>query len=377
MSADLRPFEIAVPQAVLDRIAGKVADSRIGYAPDDDSEWCYGTDARYLAEFVRYWRDRYDWRAAERELNKWPQFKVCIDGIDIHFQHIRGSGGGRPLILTHGWPGSIVEFQAAAERLAFPERFGGNPHQGFDLVIPSLPGFGWSGRPPRPIGPRAVATLWRKLMIDVLGYSRFGSQGGDWGASVTMWLGKEHQDVVTAIHLNLLVGPPLEPDDNPANEAYWQAFQEIQAAESAYMQVHRTKPQTIGLALHDHPVGAAAWIIEKFHRWADTHGDIESRFSKDILITNLMTYLVNDALISSFWSYRDILAETLMSSHITTPTGIAHYPAEFFPLPNRENAGRIYNVTHYAKMPRGGHFAAMEEPELFADDLRKFFSNYL
>lgn len=374
----VRPFEIAVPDAVLDRIQRQVADARIGYAPaDDDGSWGYGTDARYLADLVAYWRDQYDWHAQERALNRWPHFKAQIDGIDIHFQHIRGSGGGRPLMLTHGWPGSIVEFQGVIEQLAFPERFGGRAEDGFDLVIPSLPGFGWSGRPQKPIGPKGVATLWRRLMTEELGYPRFAAQGGDWGSVVTARLGGEHSDVVAAIHLNFLVGPQTDPADADANQAYWAAYQHVQATEGGYMSEQATKPQTIGLALFDNPVGTAAWVIEKFHGWGDTNGNIESRFSKDVLLTNVMSYLVNDAMLSSFWAYRSIMRERPFEGRITVPTGAALFPGEFYPMPNRANAECVYDIRHWTEMPSGGHFGALEEPALFSDDVRAFLRDYI
>lgn len=370
----VRPFEIAVPQEVLDRIVRQVGDARIGYAPDDDDgSWSFGTDARYLTDLVAYWRDEYDWRAVERTLNQWPHFKAAVDGIDIHFQHVRGSGDtGRAVILTHGWPGSIVEFQDTIERLAFPERFGGRSQDGLDVVVPSLPGFGWSGRPSGPIGARRVAAMWRTLMTG-LGYPRFGAQGGDWGSAVTVWLGADHADVVSGIHLNFVTNPPPGPEDDADCDTYRSALKAMLAREGAYMHEQVTKPQTIGLALHDNPVGAAAWMIEKFHGWGDTHGDIESRFSKEHLITNVMTYLVNDAMISAFWAYRGIAMDSPFEGRVRVPTAIAHFPAEFYPWPTRRNVERLYDVRRWTEMPAGGHFAAMEEPVLFCNDVLAFF----
>ncbi|MCP3731233.1 epoxide hydrolase 1 [Sphingomonas sp. MG17] len=371
-----RPFEIAVADDVLDRIASRVAQSRIGYAPEGGEGWAMGTSAAYLAEFIAYWRDRYDWRAAEVELNRWPQFTVEIDGIDIHFQHVRGSGAGRiPVILTHGWPGSFVEFQGVIERLAFPEHFGGRAEDGLDLVIPSLPGFAFSGRPRSPLGARRVAAMWRTLMTEILGYSRFGAQGGDWGSSVTVRLGAEHGDVVDGIHLNFIMGPPPGPADGEDTADYRRKLKRVLAEEGAYMYEHRTKPQTVGLALHDHPVGIAAWMLEKFCGWGDTGGDIERRFSEDHLITNLMTYLVNDAFISSIWAYPGIAADGPFTGRVDVPVGVAHFPAEFYPWPSRRDAERSYAVHRWSEMPSGGHFAAMEEPQLFADDVLAFFSS--
>jgi len=362
----IRPFTIAVDQQVLDRIAARLADSRIGYAPAGGGAWDYGMDRAYLVELVDYWRTHYDWRAEERALNRWPQFIADVDGIDIHFIHIRGDGSRPlPILLTHGWPGSIVEFQEAIPRLAAA---------GFDLVIPSLPGHGWSGRPPRPIGPAAIARLWRTLMVDVLGYRRFFAQGGDWGSAITAQLALAAPEYVAAIHLNFFMGPVPGPDADAELLAYWRAVGQLMKAESGYHHEQATKPQTLGLALHDNPVGWAAWVVEKYWSWGDTGGDIESRFSKNQLITNLMTYLVTDNVISSLWTYYGSANEQRSTAPIQVPTALAKYPAELYPMPSRAIAERQYNVVRWTEMPAGGHFAAMEEPERFAEDVIDFFA---
>jgi microsomal epoxide hydrolase len=359
------PFSIAVPDAVLDRIQERLTRATIGYAPEDDGDWRYGTDRAFLAELIAHWRDRYSWREAEAGLNALPQFRARIDGIDIHFYHLRN--GGFPLILTHGWPGSVVEFQRAMPLLAA---------QGFDLVIPSLPGYAWSGRPQGPIGAGDVARIWRTLMTDVLGYRRFGAQGGDWGSAVTFRLGREHQDVVAAIHLNLFQALRPQGPDEVDESDYWRRVGELTMRESAYMLEHMTKPQTIGLALHDNPVGWAAWVIEKFHGWSDRRKPFEQSFSKDQLITNLMTYLVNDAVISSIWLYRGIVGEVPNAGRVEVPTGLALYPGEFYPYPSRAAAERAFNLQRWTEMTKGGHFAAMEEPQDFAADVGSFFQDY-
>ena len=361
------PFRIDVPQAVLDRISAKLADSRIGYAPEDADPWNYGMDAGYLCELVDHWLNRYSWRAEETKLNRWPQFVADIDGVPIHFYHVRPAGARPiPILLTHGWPGSVVEFLEVIPLLA---------EAGFELVIPSLPGFGWSGRPARPIGPKVVADMWRKLMVNVLGYERFYAQGGDFGSAVTAQLGINHSDVVAAIHLNFFMGPMPGPGADAELLAYWGAVAKLTEAESGYHHEHATKPQTIGLALHDNPVGWAAWVVEKFWRWGDTNGEIESRFSKDHLITNLMTYLVNDAILSSIWMYYGAQNERRSPGPVPVPTALAHFPGEFYPMPSRAIAARQHNLVRYTVMPSGGHFAAMEEPKAFADDLIAFFGN--
>lgn len=360
-----RLFRIDVPQPVLDRIHTRVADSRIGYMPDDEDQWKYGMDARYLADLIDHWRNRYDWRGEEAKLNQWPQFRVEIDDIPIHFYHVRAQGGhATPILLTHGWPGSVVEFQAVIPLLVAA---------GFSVVVPSLPGYGWSGRPPRPIGPARVAAMWRTLMVEALGYPRFFAQGGDWGSAVTTQLGISHADVVAAIHLNFFIPPPPGPDADPALLEYWTAFGKVAEAEGGYQHEHATKPQTIGLALHDNPVGWAAWVVEKFQRWGDTKGDIESRFTKDHLITNLMSYLVTDNVMSSIWMYYGLAGDKIAPGPVTVPTALAHFPGEFYPMPSRALAERQYDVRRMTTMQGGGHFAAMEEPHAFAQDVIAFF----
>lgn len=362
----IRPFTIAVPQDVLDRIAARLADARIGYAPADGG-WSYGTDRAYLADFVTYWREVYDWRVHEKALNRWPQFKANVGGIDIHFYHVIGDESRPlPILLTHGWPGSVVEFQDVIPKLV---------KAGFSIVIPSLPGYGWSGRPPQPIGPLKVADMWRTLMVDGLGYKRFFAQGGDWGSAVTCQLALNHEDVVAAIHLNFFMGPAPNSGAEEELRAYWNEVRTLLDAEAGYQHEQATRPQTLGLALHDNPVGWASWVLEKFWRWGDTHGDIESRFSKDHLITNLMSYLVTDNVISSLWMYYASRHEHRASGPIRIPTALAAFPGEFYPRPSRALCERQYNVARWTEMSSGGHFAAMEEPDLFAMDVIAFFSD--
>jgi pimeloyl-ACP methyl ester carboxylesterase len=365
---EARPFTIDVPQPVLDRIAAKLAQSQVGYAPSDDVGWKYGVDAVWLRGLLDYWRDQYDWRAAERMLNALPHFIARVEDIDVHFIHVRASGkpARLPIVLTHGWPGSVVEFLEVVGPLAA---------MGFDLVVPSLPGYGFSSRPAVPIEPRRVAALWRKLMVDVLGYSRFGAQGGDWGSAVTSWLGRDHGDVVAGIHLNMIIGSPASDEDDEETRAWRTRAAGVRFRESAYMMEQATKPQTIGLALADSPLGFAGWVAEKFYGWGDTHGDIDSRFPKERLLTNIMLYLVNDAVQSAIWMYRSVLTRDSRISRVTIPTGVALFPAEFMPYPPRTAVERAYNVVRWTQMPAGGHFAAMEEPAAFTAEVGAFFAS--
>lgn len=367
MTSTARPFRLAVEQAVLDRIAHRLADSRIGYEPEGGG-WQWGMDRDYLEEFVAYWRDQYDWRVHEEAINRWPQFLANVDGVDIHFYHVKGDGSKPlPILLTHGWPGSVYEFHEAMPQIVAA---------GYDVVVPSLPGFGLSGRPPQPIGPRRVAGLWYQLMTKVLGYPRFYAQGGDFGSGVTQQMAICHTEAVAAVHQNFFMGPPPGSADDRELADYWRSVEALMREESGYHHEHATKPQTIGLALHDNPVGWAAWVVEKFWRWGDTHGDVESRFSKDQLITNLMLYLVTGNVMSSVWMYYGSKNEKMAPGPVTVPAALTHYPAELYPMPSRRLAEMAYtDLRQWTKMESGGHFAAMEEPEAFSADVIRFFDS--
>lgn len=361
----LLPFQINVPQKKLDAIRAQLELAQIGYAPRDDSGWKYGTDRRYLSEFRDYWLDRYDWRRSEAGLNRFPQFMARVEDIDVHFYHVRGRGKNCfPIILTHGWPGSVFEFLEVIEPLT---------EAGYDLVIPSLPGYGFSSRPAVPIGRRRVASIWRRLMVDVLGYKRFGAQGGDWGSGVTRALAHDHADVVQAIHLNLIFYLNVASND-PSLAAWRKTVAAVMGRECAYLFEQQTKPQTIALALSANPLAFAAWVLEKCNGWADTGGRIESRFTKDQLLTNIMMYLVNDAVGSAIWLYYGAAKEEPSHNRIEVPTGFAAYPVEIIPPPPRHVAELEFNITRWTEMKAGGHFAAWEEPAAFAGEVAAFFA---
>ena len=283
-----------------------------------------------------------------------------------------------PLIISHGWPGTIVEFLDFIELLAHPERSGGNAEDAFDVVAPSLPGFGFSGKPKRPIGPRKMADLFAELMTGVLGYDSYVAQGGDWGGAISSWLGFEHAPACRGIHINILTMRHADGPQGVEEEAWAERFEREQVLENGYRTQQATKPQTLGYAMMDSPVGVAAWIIEKMNSWSDTASDdIESVYTKDQLLTNIMVYLVTGTFNTASWIYTGRREEggRLLSpegKRVEVPTGCALFPAELLAWPPRSYVERVYNVTQWTEMPRGGHFAAMEQPGLLIEDIRTF-----
>jgi epoxide hydrolase len=372
-----RPFRIAIPQATVDRILTRVREARW---PDrlDADDWRYGANWDYMKQLATYWGNKYDWRKAEAGLNANPQFLARVEDFDIHFYHVKGKGPKPvPLILTHGWPGSIEEFQAAIGPLTDPARFGGKAEDAFDVVIPSLPGYGFSSKPKgKPVGPPSTARLWHKLMTQVLGYSKYGAQGGDWGAFVTMQLAQQFPDELIGIHLNCATLRQVPDAEQSEEERAWRkAAAEFGALQSDYAREHMHKPETVAFALYDNPIGAAAWIIEKFKVWSDSANDIETAFTKDQLLTNVMIYLVTDTAGTAVWFYRGSMDDPQMArGKITVPTGYAAFPKEMTNLaPPRSALERDFNLVQYTKMPKGGHFACMEQPKLLVGDVRDFF----
>lgn len=379
----LRPFKIQVPDAKLAAIRARVEAYRWFPAPANEQDFAYGMSTPVMQDIQRYWLETYDWRKAEAELNRYPQFIASIDGQDIHFVHVVGEAKGkRPLLITHGWPGSIYEFWQAIGPLAFPSEHGGKAEDAFDLVIPSLPGYGFSGKPASPLGQRATAALWDKLMREGLGYKAYLAQGGDWGSMVTSWLGVNHgagKGGCTAIHLNMMALRPADAVPQTADEKNWLAHsQMMMQAEGAYLMEQATKPQTLAMALMDSPMGTAAWILEKFHGWSDLRErGLLDVYTRDQLLTNVMIYLVNDAIATSVWYYNALFQEggngLQPGQRCETPMAFASYPGERYILaPPRSWAERAYNVTRWTELPKGGHFAAMEVPEIYVADLREW-----
>jgi pimeloyl-ACP methyl ester carboxylesterase len=372
-----RAFEVTWSEAEVARVLDRVATTRLPPAPPG-SGWTYGCDADFLQGVQRYWTQDYDWRGALDRLNKYPQFVATIDGQDIHYLHVRGeSPTPRPLLMTHGWPGSQVEFWDVIEPLAFPSRFGGRAEDAFDLVLPSLPGYGFSGCPAQPLGQRATARLWNLLMTEVLGYPRYLAQGGDWGAIVTSWLGLDHGENVRAIHLNLLAFRHAEPPRDEAEGKWMQTALAAQQSLGAYSALQRVRPQSLAWAAADNPLGQAAWMLERFHDWADLRTRrFEDVFTLDRLVTNAMLYVMTGSFTSALWYYAAMVPEGMLvlpaGTRCETPTAYTDYADPLVPAPPRSRAERAYRIERWVQAPAGGHFAAMENPAFFIDDLREW-----
>ena len=375
-----RPFTIHVEDDVLVDLRARLA--RVRWPDEIPGEpWKYGTDLATMRSLVGHWRDRYDWRAREAGLNRFRQFTVDLGGIAVHFVHEPGVGPSpTPLLLSHGWPGSIVEFQRIIPMLTDPARFGGDPADAFTVVAPSLPGYAFSFRPhQRRFGVPEIADLFAALMTDVLGYRRFAAQGGDWGAFITSYLGAAHADRLLGVHVNLLAVPrdataPASP--TPEERAYLEELDRWSREESGYQWIQGTKPQTLAYGLTDSPVGLAAWILEKFRAWSDCDGDVERRFGWDVILDNVMLYWVTGAINSSFWPYyarRHAPWPITARRPVTAPSAYASFPREIL-HPPRAWVQRVYtDLRRWTEMKQGGHFAALEEPQALAEDVRAFF----
>ncbi|MGH6987005.1 MAG: epoxide hydrolase family protein [Caulobacteraceae bacterium] len=372
------PFEVRWSKAEVEAVLDKVRAYPWPQAPKVEDGWAYGCDGEYLKHFCAHWAREWDARAAVAELNRWPQFTARVEDFDLHFVHVVGEAEGkRPLLLSHGWPGSHYEFWGVIEPLAFPSRHGGEASDAFDLVIPSLPGFGFSSKPERPIGQRATARLFGKLMSELLGYGRYLAQGGDWGARITSLLAIEHPRQVKAIHLNMF---GLRPAGGPSSEAEtaWIARQgAMMDLLGAYFRLQSSKPQSLAWLGAGNPVGQAAWILERFYDWSDRRQTpFEEVFAIDDLIVNIMLYVMTGSFTTGAWYYRGLIEESPgapAGERCETPTAFANFSGEpLYQAPPRSWAERAYNIRRWTDMPKGGHFAAMEEPGLFVDDLRAF-----
>ena len=378
----IRPFRSETRPEQLTDLRERLARTR--FAPAlSGQEWTHGTPPGYLGELLEYWRTKFDWNAAEERLNALPQFLAEVDGNTVHFVHAKGVGRRRfPLLFSHGWPGSFWEVHKIIGPLTDPAAHGGDPADAFDVVAPSLPGYGFSPHSGKPgMSQGGVATLFDHLMTEVLGYSRYGAQGGDWGAMIASSLGRYHSDTVAGIHLNMLGATPVVDENSapltPAEKAFWAKAEQWLSEESGYSQIQSTRPSTLAAGLSDSPAGLAAWIVEKFRRWSDCDGDVESVFSKDELLTNITLYwLTNSIATSTRLYYESAHAEGLIGmsdpGYVDTPTGFAAFPKEIA-TPPEEWLRRCYRLTRFTEFDRGGHFAALERPEDLVTEIREFF----
>lgn len=378
-------FEIAVDDGDLSDLRDRLTRTRWADDPGND-DWRYGTNGAWLGALVDYWRDGYDWRRHEAAMNRFEHYRVVLDQVPIHYLHRRGNGPRPlPLVLTHGWPWTFWDFAEMIEPLADPAASGGDPADAFDVVVPSLPGYTFSTPLRRPgVTVRTTAGLWVRLMDEVLGYGRFGAHGGDWGASVSAQLGHEFAEHLIGVHLSLPVlfhvsyysGLSAE-DYGPDEEGWFDKMQTRMASAASHVAVHSQDPQTLAYALNDSPVGLASWLLERRRLWSDHGGDVFEALSQDTLLTGVMLYWLTGCIGSSMRYYWENWRQSVRLAHdripaLEAPTAIAVMPNDLVFVPRRL-AERYTNLAQWTVMPRGGHFAAAEEPDLLVEDIRRFF----
>jgi pimeloyl-ACP methyl ester carboxylesterase len=375
MSA-VSPFRIAVPDAVVNDLKSRLRNTRWPEAePVDD--WSQGAPLKWIKDVCGYWAEQYDWRKREAALNRFAQFTTDIEGLGIHFIHARSPHPqAMPLIITHGWPGSVVEFHKVIEPLVDPVAHGGNAADAFHVVCPSLPGFGFSAKPTATgWGVDRIAKTWAVLM-NRLGYARYGAQGGDWGSAVTTALGAQDPDHCAGIHITLAMGtrPNVEAQPTPEETRALEGIKYYADWDSGYSKQQSTRPQTLGYALTDSPSGQAAWILEKFWAWTDCNGHPENILTRDELLDNVMLYWVTASATSSARLYWESFGPKRRTAHtVKVPTGVAVFPKEIVTPVRKWMEASYVNITHWSEMPKGGHFAAFEQPDLFIKEVRDFF----
>ena len=378
----IETFKIQISDKTLDDLSFRLSNTKW---PNQlkDSDWERGTKKDYMMSLVSYWRSNYNWRTQENNLNSYAQFKSNVEGIDIHFFYEKGKGPNPlPIILTHGWPDSFVRYQKIISLLTDPASFGGNTNDSFDVIIPSLPGFGFSSIPEYSgYNNSRVADLWAKLMTEKLGYTKFAAAGGDIGSGVTRYLALNYSDLLVGIHLTdigIIRDILTSTNENSLSSQelqYKKTVQQWIAQEGGYMSIQSTKPLTLAYGLSDSPVGLAAWIIEKFHSWSDCKGNLENKYSMDELLTNIMIYWLTNTIGSSTRIYYENTHSLPPMKEIKVPIGLALFPEDIL-LPPKEWVEKNLDIIHWTEMPRGGHFAAMEEPLLFVEDVRKFYRTF-
>ena len=380
MPNDVRPFHVAVPESVLEDLRLRLSRTRLPDEPPLDP-WSTGTSVAYMRRLIQYWRDGFDWRAQEAGLNAFRQYTAPLAGIDLHFIHEKGIGPDpMPLLLSHGWPGSVFEFYKVIPMLTDPARFGADPADAFTVIAPSLPGYVFSFKPgQKRFSLEEITEVLASLMTDVLDYKRFGAQGGDWGAFVASRLGFAFPQRIIGIHLNLLAvrrDPKMAAAPTPDEKVFLEQLSHFLKEETGYQWIQGTKPTTLAFALTDSPAGLAAWMVEKFRTWTDCGGDPENALSLDEMLTGITLYWVTGAIGSSFWPYyarRHGPWTIPEGSTVDVPTGYVEFPKEIL-RPPRSVAERMYtDIRRWSVMPKGGHFAALEQPEVLVKEIRAFF----
>ena len=384
----MKPFKLNIENDILEGISNRLKTSRL---PEDfgNSNWSYGTERNYLENLLEYWISDYDWKKTEKEINSFPNFICEINNIPIHFIHIKSSNkNSKPIILTHGWPWTFWDYKKIIRPLTNPEEYGGKKEDSFDVVVPSLPGFGFS-TPLKETGINFsnTADLWVSLMQDILGYDKFFAHGGDWGGLVTLQLGHKYSKIVPAVHTHTIINldffdsPPPNEEDFAENEKNFH-LQNLKFWEEGhgYFQIQATKPQTLSYAINDSPIGLCAWLIEKRRDWSDCNGDIESKFTKDDLINTTMIYWLSETFGTSARYYYEAAHNLWKPSHDRSPmvesaTGFSIFEGDIIFRP-KKLMEKANNLKHWNMFKNGGHFAPMEQPEIIIDEIRKFFNEY-
>ncbi len=374
---EVEPFSIQVDDQAIEDLKQRLLNSRYPDQLNDDN-WSYGTKLEYLQSLVDYWIHEFDWKKQERAINRFNQYLINIDGLKTHFIHQRSSNqDATPIIITHGWPGSIAEFLDIIEPLTEPQKFGGQKEDAFHVVCPSLPGYAYSQAAKKPgMNTREIAKRQIKLM-QALGYDSYLAQGGDWGAMITRNIADLDKEHCMAIHLNMVLAFPPDGVKDPMSVATeeekkaWHDSEKLMEDGMGYFKIQSTRPQTLAYALNDSPLGLCAWITEKFYAWMDCDGNIENTLSKDSLLTNISLYWFSGSIGSSIRLYCEETRFPDFVAKIDVPTGAAIYPKELV-RPPKKWVESSYNLIHWFKSEKGGHFAAMEQPEIFVDDLRNF-----
>ncbi len=376
---DINAFEINFSDVEIQNVKTKVASFPWHEMPKDGG-WSFGTNINYMKNLAEYWSEEYNWKSQEARLNRFPNYKTKVDDLDIHFIIKKSSyPKAIPLILIHGWPGSIVEFLEIIDPLCEPEKYGNNNDVCFDIIAPSIPGFAFSGKPENPIGPRRIASIFNKLMTEKLGYKKYVAQGGDWGSAISTWLGFDHSKNCKGIHINMLPARHVDGPKTEEEKSWDRQFSKDYVSQGGYFAIQSTKPQTLSYAMMDSPVGVAAWIIEKYYHWSDLEDrSLEETYKKDDLLTNIMIYILTKSFNTSSWIYYGRAKEggRILSRdgrRVEVPTGCAVYPKEFLTWPPKSYVERLFNLVHWTEMNKGGHFAALEQPSSLIKDIQDFY----